>query len=254
MQHGDRRQGRDPAHPRRRRGLCRAGRGAVQPVSARARSRPPVPRRRTAGGDRRVPCERLPVDAAGAAARPAGSRPPGHHPVRWRGRGPHAVAVARHRGRRRQAAVQLPLRHARDGGRHLADPAALGGHPRGRPLRQLRCRARLPVPVQLLHHHQRAGPQVALPHHRRRRGDRARQCGAGHHPLLRHRRQLRAQQQLGADPRPSDRAAREGRVPHPAVPAGRHALPPHSRLHREVGARRLHRRLHRVGEHQPGNP
>ena len=33
----------------------------------------------------------------------------------------------------------------------------------------------------VLHHHQRAGPQVALPHAGRRRGDRARQRQAGHH-------------------------------------------------------------------------
>ena len=80
--------------------------------------------------------------------------------------------------------------------------------PRRRPLHQLRCRPRLPVPVQLLHHHQRAGPQVALSHARRRRGDRARQRRAGRHALLRHRRQFRPQQELGADPRPADRTAR----------------------------------------------
>ena len=58
---------------------------------------PPVPRRRPAGGDRRVPCQRLPVDAAGAAARPEGSARPRHHPVRRRGRRPHGRAAARHR-------------------------------------------------------------------------------------------------------------------------------------------------------------
>ncbi|MEZ5890645.1 MAG: hypothetical protein R3D52_10660 [Xanthobacteraceae bacterium] len=84
----------------------------------------------------------------------------------------------------------------------------------------------------------------------RRRGHRARQCGARRHPLLRHRRQLCPQQELGADPRPPDRAAREGRLPHPADAAGRHAVPPHSRLHREGGAGGLHRGLHRPGEHQ----
>ena len=87
----------------------------------------------------------------------------------------------------------------------LPDPAARGGDARRRPLRELRCRPRLPVPVQLLHHHQRAGPQVALPHRRRCRRHRARQCQAEHHALLHHRRQLRAQQELGADPRPPDR-------------------------------------------------
>jgi radical SAM superfamily enzyme YgiQ (UPF0313 family) len=41
------------------------------------------------------------------------------------------------------------------------------------------------------------GPQIALPLRRRRRGDRARQCGAGGHALFRHRRQFRPQPQLG---------------------------------------------------------
>ena len=45
---------------------------------------------------------------------------------------------------------------------------------------QLRCRARLPVPMLLLHHHQRAGAQIALPHGRRCGSDRARQSGARH--------------------------------------------------------------------------
>ena len=76
---------------------------------------------------------------------------------------------------------------------------------------------------------------------------------AGHHPLLRHRRQFRAQPQLGADPRPADRAARAREVQHQDAAAGRHALPPHPGLHREGGARRLQRGVHRAGEHQPRN-
>ena len=60
--------------------------------------------------------------------------------------------------------------------------------------------------------------------------------------------------QLGADPRPPDRAARAGRLQHQAPPAGRHAVPPHSELHRESGARRLHCRVHRPREHQPRIP
>ena len=38
-----------------------------------------------------------------------------------------------------------------------------------RALHQLRCRPRLPVSVLVLHHHQRAGPQIALPRRRRHR-------------------------------------------------------------------------------------
>ena len=41
--------------------------------------------------------------------------------------------------------------------------------------RQLRSRPRLPVPVLVLHHHQRAGPRQPLPLGRRSREDRARQ-------------------------------------------------------------------------------
>ena len=49
-------------------------------------------------------------------------------------------------------------------------PAARVSYARRRTLCELRRRPRLSVPVQLLHHHQRAGPQVALSHGRRRRG------------------------------------------------------------------------------------
>ena len=71
------------------------------------------------------------------------------------------------------------LRDAADG--HLApmydfmqEPAGHGGHAcavppealcgaHARPQRQFRCRPRLPLPVLVLHDHQRAGPQIALP-------------------------------------------------------------------------------------------
>ena len=60
----------------------------------------------------------------------------------------------------------------------------------------------------------------------------------GLHTLLHHRRQLRPQQGLGADPRPPDPAARgreaQVQLHHP----GRHALPQAPELHREVRARR----------------
>ena len=72
---------------------------------------------------------------------------------------------------------------------------------------QLRRRPRLPVPVLVLHHHQRAGAEVAPPLAGRRRAHRARQPRARAPPLLHHRRQLRPQQGLGADLRPADRAA-----------------------------------------------
>ena len=112
-----------------------------------------------------------------------------------------------------EAGLQLPERHARTWRRRRSRCCRARSVTRDRrPLCQLRRRPRLPVPVQLLHHHQRPGPQVALPHRRRRRGDRARQRRPGHHPLFRHRRQFRPQPQLGADPRPPDRAARAARA------------------------------------------
>jgi hypothetical protein len=50
---------------------------------------------------------------------------------------------------------------------YLSDPAAAGRNPRRRTLFQFRRRARLPVPVQLLHDHQCAGAQIPLSHTRR---------------------------------------------------------------------------------------
>ena len=117
---------------------------------------------------------------------------------------------------------------------------------------RVRRRARLPVPVQLLHDHQRAGAQVALARRRRRRAAGARQPRAGGLSLLHHRRQFRPQPQLGGDLRPADRDAREGRADAALPDPGRYAVPPHPELYREGGARRLQPGLHRAGKHQPG--
>ena len=75
--------------------------------------------------------------------------------------------------------------------------------------RELRCRPRLPLSVLVLHHHQCAGTQIALPLGRRRRASGPAQLGAGHPQVLHHRRQFRAQQGMGGDLRSADRAARE---------------------------------------------
>ena len=76
--------------------------------------------------------------------------------------------------------------------------------------RELRCGPRLPLSVLVLHHHQRAGAQVALPLGRRRRASGTAQLGAGHPQVLHHRRQFCAQQGMGIDLRPPDRCcARE---------------------------------------------
>ena len=61
-----------------------------------------------------------------------------------------------------EADLQLHGRPAGPGGRAAADPAGRADRAHRRPAVQLRCRPRLPVPVLVLHHHQRAGPQVAL--------------------------------------------------------------------------------------------
>ena len=76
--------------------------------------------------------------------------------------------------------------------------------------RQLRCRARMSVPMLVLHHHQRARTQVAQPLGRRRRAYDPAAPGRRHSPLLHHRRQLRAQQGLGGDLRPDHRRCASG--------------------------------------------
>ena len=72
--------------------------------------------------------------------------------------------------------------------------------------------------------------------------------------LLHHRRQFRAQQGLGDDPRPADPAARGGEARHRLHHPGRHAVPQAAELHREMRAGRRAARVHRAGEHQSGQP
>ena len=150
-----------------------------------------------------------------------------------------------------EANLQLSERHAGHGQCGDSRAATRSRGEGGGTLHELRRRARLPLPMQLLHDHQRAGAQVPLSDARRRRGDCARQRRAGGHALFRHRRQFRPQPQLGADPRSPHRTARGEGLQDQAPVAGRHALPPHPELHREGGAGRLQRGLHRPREHQP---
>ena len=245
MQHHRRHSGDFTAHSRRWR-HGRDGRRAVESVSARARYRPPVPQ---AGRDRRrrrLSRFRLHRHAARIAAGPEGGPGARDHPVCRRG-GRAACWLPEGRGfRPAQARLQLPQRHARHGRRRDTRSAARGRDQGRRPLHQLRRRTRLPVPVLVLHHHQRAGTQIALSHARRRGSDRARQFRARGHAVLRHRRQFRPQPQLGADPRSADRIARAAGLQDQAPAAGRHALPQDPGLHREGRAGRLQRRLHRA--------
>ncbi len=130
---------------------------------------------------------------------------------------------------RAQADLQLHGRSAGARGDADAVPAAAQPPAHRQPLRQFRCRPRLSVPVLVLHHHQRAGPQVAPPHAGRHRA-----AAAPAHPVrlplvLHHRRQFRPQQGLGADLRPHHRVARARRPEHQDDHPGRHACATRSR-------------------------
>ena len=81
--------------------------------------------------------------------------------VRRRGRGAPRRGAARCLRGPAQAALQLHGRSARHRGRADSALAARAGQAHRRRGHQLRCRARLSLPVLVLHHHQRAGPQVA---------------------------------------------------------------------------------------------
>ena len=142
----------------------------------------------------------MPSETAGRA----GDR---HFAVRRRiGGAPARRGAARRLERPAEAALQFhgPVALAR--GRAGADPAAQARPAHLRHLFQHRSRPRLPVSVLVLHHHQRAGPQEPLPHARRSRKDHPRQQGAGHRPVLHHRRQFRPQHRLGDPARPRHRA------------------------------------------------
>ncbi len=250
--HPARSPGPDDRGRRRRHG--HAGRRAVQSISPRARSGPPVACARHRGRHRRVPCLRHGRHAGRRRSRPRARRSARRLAVRRRGRGALRGGAARCLRGPAQAALQLHGRSARHRGRPYTAPAARAGQAHRRRGHQLRRRARLSLPVLVLHHHQRAGPQVAPALARRHRVAGARQPGAGPQSFLHHRRQLRPQQGLGADPRPPDPAARAGRAQVQHHHPGRYALPQAAEFHREMRARRRQARLHRPGEHQSREP
>ena len=140
-----------------RRAAASSAWSACSPINIRARSiLAGNSARRAARGHRRIPCQRLPLHAADPAGS-AGSARSRHSFVRRRGRRPHGGGL-----------TDIAAGKAKPIYNYLGDlpemeaaairPAARYRDPRGRALRQLRCGTRLPVPVQLLHHHQRAGP------------------------------------------------------------------------------------------------
>ncbi len=118
---------------------------------------------------------------------------------------------------------------------------------------QFRRRPRLPLPVFVLHHHQRAGAQIAPPLARRYRKDRACELRAGPAQLFHHRRQFCPQQGLGNHPRPFVSSARGREIQYRFHHPGGYALLQAAERHREMRARRRQARLHRSGEHQSGN-
>ena len=160
----------------------------------------------------------------GRSAASAGTR---HQPVRRRGGGrPARRGVAAMRKRATEAALQpyeglaracqsqptpmLPL----DQIRRIAGSAT-----------SVDARARLSVPVLVLHHHQRAGPQEPLPVAPTISSRSSAECRAGHPSVLHHRRQFRAQQNWEAILRPADLAAGEGGPEDQLHHPGRHAVP-----------------------------
>ena len=117
-----------------------------------------------AGDDRRLPRLRHAGDVPGRDGGSAGSPRHRHHAVRRRGRRPHGRGDARCR----RAARSKPIYN------YINDLPALEESVTpflpGNSVRKtignvttLRRRPRLPVPMLVLHHHQRAGPQIAPP-------------------------------------------------------------------------------------------
>ena len=226
-----------PHHPadtrgRRPRAGCAGGR-ADEPVSARHGPCEAAARRGDPGVHRRLSRERRDRDAAGSPARARRGDGPRHHAFCGRGRTQARRPAARSLAERAEAALQLHEGPSGHGRRADAVPARRRGAQNGQHAHELRRRARMPVPLQLLHDHQRPGAQVAFAHRRRRRAPGARQSRAGRAQLLHHRRQPRAQPELGADIRPPHQNARRGRPDHQDRGAGRHRRAQDPRLHRE---------------------
>ena len=189
---------RAPHRPKRRSRSGRDYRRAVERIPPRHGHCPAVARGGRPSGDRRLPCLRLPGHVEGDPGRHqsrAGSR---RFDLRGRGRGRPRRDVARRRARRAPSALrshEAPAGHRQH--RLAALLAARLHQADDRNHDELRRRPRLPVPVLVLHHHQRARTQVALPLRRQRRADHPHELGARGQALLHHRRQFRPQQGLG---------------------------------------------------------
>ena len=181
-----------PADRRGRR--ARAGRlrrRAVEPVPAGDGRRPPAARRGRSGRDRRLPRLGMSGHAAGDAGFAQGRARPWDFAVRRRGRGAFRRRSTRRGGRFPEADLQLPRQPAEPRRRDRPLSAEGEGRPVDRHDLELRRRPRLSLPVLVLHDHQCAGAQVALPHRRRHRAGGARQSCQRRPLFLHHRRQSR---------------------------------------------------------------
>ena len=234
-----------------------AGRRAVEPVPARARPRAAAPRgaaSRSASAASTSPARSPCCRASSRTCRRRSTSAPSSSPARRRRAGSSRCCATRSPARLK------PIYNFMDDlpGIERVPIAASAGRGRAAHLRrehQLRRRPRLPVPVLVLHHHQRAGPQVAPPlAPTTSSGSCATNAAQGicrffitddnfarnkdWEPIFDRLIELR-----------------EGeRHRHPPHHPGRHALPPDAELHREGGARRRAARLHRAREHQPRQP
>ena len=144
-------------------------------------------------------------------------------------------------------------RPAQPGRRPAAVSAALRDPPQSQLPHDLRCRARLSVSMQLLHHHQRPGTQSRY----RSADDVEAACATT--PLRAsaissYGRQFRLQPQLGADLRPVRPAARRRGHRRQSDHSGRYAVPPDPGLRSQSRPRQRHPGVHRAREHQPGQP
>ena len=236
-----------------------AGAGMVMLVGVQSNQFPraldlarPLREAGVAGLHRRLPCLRRAVHARRRRSRSRSRQGARRLAVRWRGRGP----ARRGSCSTRRRVPSKPLYN------YMNDLPGIEGTPI--PLMAVERAQRtaggttsfdagrgLPVPVFLLHHHQCAGPEVAPALAGRCRADRQGELCARPARLLHHRRQFRAQQGLGADPRSAHPASPGREVQHQLHHPGRYALPQAAAFHREMRPRRRQARVHRAGEHQP---
>ena len=224
----------------------RAGRGSVESVSARARHRAGVSQSGRDGRGRGLPCLGLHRHAAGIAAGPEGAQALGIILYAAKAASLTSSRTLAHRSQAKPVYDYLDDMPDMAAAAITVLPRTIVVEVAGHYTRFDAGRATVPVQ---LRNHQRPGARVPLSDRPRRRGGRARRRRPGGRPLFRRRRQFRPQPQLGADPRPPDRIAREQGFEVRLllqVDTLRHGYRASSTRRRQP----LRRRLHRAGEHQ----